>query len=56
MDSDFVKQKTVQLGADICNIAPVSRFKDAPKGFHPNDPEDQYDGWKWYLNVQKAGW
>lgn len=37
MDSDFVKQKTVQLGADICNIAPVNRFKDAPKGFHPND-------------------
>ncbi len=37
MDSDFVKQKTVQLGADICNIAPVSRFKDAPEGFHPND-------------------
>lgn len=37
MDSDFVKQTTMQLGADICNIAPVNRFKDAPEGFHPND-------------------
>jgi mycothiol synthase len=24
------------------------------KGFHPDDPEDQYDGWEWYLNIQRA--
>jgi GNAT superfamily N-acetyltransferase len=24
------------------------------KGFHPDDPEDEYDGWEWYLNVQRA--
>ena len=24
------------------------------KGFHPNDPDDQYVDWEWYLNVQRA--
>ncbi len=37
VDSEFVKQKAVALGADICNIASVDRFKDAPQGFHPRD-------------------
>jgi epoxyqueuosine reductase len=43
IDSIFVKQKAVKLGADICNIAAVDRFKDAPTGFHPQDiyPECQ---------------
>ena len=43
IDSIFVKQKAMKLGADICNIAGVDRFKDAPKGFHPQDiyPECQ---------------
>lgn len=33
----------MKLGADICKIAAVDRFKDAPKGFHPRDiyPECQ---------------
>ncbi len=43
IDSIFVKQKAMKLGADICKIAAVDRFKDAPKGFHPRDiyPECQ---------------
>lgn len=35
--SKSIKRKTFKLGADICGIAPVSRFTDAPKGFHPLD-------------------
>jgi epoxyqueuosine reductase len=35
--SKLVKRKTMELGADICGIAPTSRFADAPEGFHPED-------------------
>ncbi len=35
--SKSIKRKTFKLGADICGFAPVSRFADAPKGFHPVD-------------------
>ena len=24
------------------------------KAFHPHEPDDQYDGWEWYRNVQRA--
>jgi mycothiol synthase len=24
------------------------------KAFHPNEPDDQYQGWEWYRNVQRA--
>jgi GNAT superfamily N-acetyltransferase len=24
------------------------------KGFHPNEPEQNYEGWEWYLNVQRC--
>lgn len=43
VDSNFVKKNALNLGADICKIAPISRFKDAPQGFHPQDifPECQ---------------
>ena len=30
-----VKEIAYSLGADLCGIAPVERFKDAPTGFHP---------------------
>ena len=33
----IVKELAGQLGADLCGIAPVSRFDQAPKGFHPRD-------------------
>ena len=32
-----IKKMVLELGADLCGIAPVSRFKDAPAGFHPRD-------------------
>ncbi|MFX0022240.1 MAG: epoxyqueuosine reductase [Candidatus Hermodarchaeota archaeon] len=37
VNSQFVKEKIKELGADICGFAPVSRFNAAPKGFHPLD-------------------
>lgn len=36
-DSKTVKNLAHQLGADLCGIAPVGRFEDAPEGFHPAD-------------------
>jgi epoxyqueuosine reductase len=32
-----IKSKVIALGADLCGIASVERFKDAPEGFHPED-------------------
>ena len=32
-----VKNMAYALGADLCGVASVDRFKDAPKGFHPLD-------------------
>jgi epoxyqueuosine reductase QueG len=36
-DSKSVKGIVKSSGADLCGIAPVDRFKEAPKGFHPKD-------------------
>jgi epoxyqueuosine reductase QueG len=36
-DSKSVKEIVKGLGADLCGIAPVERFNEAPKGFHPKD-------------------
>ncbi len=35
--SSFVKKMAAELGADLCGIAPVDRFRDAPKGYNPRD-------------------
>jgi epoxyqueuosine reductase len=32
-----IKSAVLELGADLCGIAPVDRFSSAPTGFHPND-------------------
>jgi len=24
------------------------------RGFHPNEPDEEYEGWEWYLNVQRC--
>lgn len=32
-----VKRLALELGADLCGIAPLDRFNKAPKGFHPCD-------------------
>jgi epoxyqueuosine reductase len=37
INSVQVKQAALDLGADLCGIAPVDRFDNAPKGFHPTD-------------------
>jgi len=37
MDTDQVKKLAYDLGADLCGIASIERFADAPKGFHPRD-------------------
>ncbi len=37
MTSGEVKSVAFNTGADLCGIAPVERFAEVPKGFHPND-------------------
>jgi len=32
-----IKELVYHLGADVCGIASVESFQDAPKGFHPTD-------------------
>ncbi|MDF2613169.1 MAG: hypothetical protein K0S71_955 [Clostridia bacterium] len=32
-----IKKILTQLGSDLCGIANIERFKDAPKGSHPTD-------------------
>ncbi|MEG6584671.1 hypothetical protein [Dendrosporobacter sp. 1207_IL3150] len=35
--SDKIIQRAKELGADLCGIASIERFTDAPLGFHPTD-------------------
>jgi len=37
MTSEEVKSLVLEMGADLCGIAPVERFAGAPEGFHPRD-------------------
>jgi epoxyqueuosine reductase QueG len=37
VSSRTVKKRLIKHGADIWGVAPVTRFVDAPKGFHPCD-------------------
>ncbi|UCE39648.1 MAG: epoxyqueuosine reductase [Thermoplasmata archaeon] len=37
MESKDIKEIVKNLGADLCGVAPVERFNEAPKGFHPQD-------------------
>ena len=32
MDSNFIKQMAYSIGADVCGVASIKRFEDAPKG------------------------
>jgi epoxyqueuosine reductase len=43
MSSADVKKIATELGVNLCGIAPVEHFEDAPEGFHPRDvlPECQ---------------
>ena len=35
IDNKQVKEILFGLGADLCGIASIDRFNDAPKGYHP---------------------
>ncbi|MDR0311786.1 MAG: epoxyqueuosine reductase [Acidobacteriota bacterium] len=37
MKTQEIKQILYDLGADLCGIASIDRFDDAPEGFHPRD-------------------
>jgi epoxyqueuosine reductase QueG len=37
IERERIKEIVRSLGADLCGIAPVERFREAPKGFRPND-------------------
>ena len=37
LDSKKVKEIMISLGADLCGIASIDRFGDAPEGYHPLD-------------------
>lgn len=37
LNSTDVKKIASELGADLCGIASIDRFEQAPKGFHPRD-------------------
>jgi epoxyqueuosine reductase len=37
MKNGKIKEIVFQLGADVCGIANIDRFKNAPEGFHPFD-------------------
>lgn len=37
MDKKIVKEIMLSLGADLCGIASIDRFADAPEGYHPLD-------------------
>lgn len=36
-DSKSVKELFLSLGADLCGVASLDRFKGAPQGYHPSD-------------------
>lgn len=37
MNSETIKNMAGELGADLCGVASVERFNDAPSGFNPRD-------------------
>lgn len=37
MTKEEVKRIAHALGADLCGVAPIDRFEDAPQGYHPRD-------------------
>lgn len=37
LNSQTVKEIAHSLGADLCGIASINRFSDAPRGYHPAD-------------------
>ena len=37
ISNEIVKEVALGLGAQLCGVAPIERFSEAPNGFHPTD-------------------
>lgn len=37
ISTEQIKRISCDLGADLCYIASIDRFENAPKGYHPRD-------------------
>jgi epoxyqueuosine reductase QueG len=37
MNTEEIKKMAYDMGADLCGLAPIERFANAPKGFNPQD-------------------
>jgi len=37
MNAKTIKSLAIKVGADLCGIAPIERFREAPEGFKPTD-------------------
>ena len=37
MEAKQIKKYAIEFGANVCGIASVARFENAPEGFHPKD-------------------
>ena len=37
INKEIIREKILDLGADLCGFAPIDRFNKAPQGFHPKD-------------------
>lgn len=37
LDSNEIKGLVLNMGTDLCGVATIERFKEAPEGFHPTD-------------------
>ncbi|MEJ2544516.1 MAG: hypothetical protein P8Y99_10655 [Calditrichaceae bacterium] len=55
MNSEEIKNIVLQHGADICGIAPIERFSDAPKGFSPKDIFDKCKSVIVYAKAMPSG-
>ena len=53
MTANEIKSTALELGVDLCGIAPVDRFSSAPKGFHPNDVYSKPTGLQASVQLQK---
>jgi len=55
MTARQIKDMAVSLGADLCGIAPVERFIEAPEGFRPKDLfTDVKSVVRWQRDYRKA--
>ena len=43
---------TVRALGDVDELP--SRSWASWRGFHPDEPDEDYEGWKWYLNIQRC--